>query len=56
VTLFVMLETGEAVRRAVRLGRTSANSVEVVEGLSEGDRIILSDMSQWDEFDRVRLD
>jgi hypothetical protein len=32
------------------------STVEVVEGLEEGDQVILSDMSTWDEFDRVRLD
>ena len=56
IGLFVIQESGEAVRRPVQLGRTSANSVEVLDGLREGDRVILSDMSQWDEFDRVRLD
>lgn len=56
VGLFVILDTGEAVRRVVRLGRASANSVEVLEGLNQGEQVILSDMSQWDEFDRVRLD
>lgn len=56
VGLFVVQENGEAIRRAVRLGRTSANSVEVLEGLEQGDQVILSDMSQWDEFDRIRLD
>lgn len=55
VGLFVIGNEGEAARRIVRLGRTSANSVEVLEGLGEGDQVILSDMSQWDEFDRVRL-
>jgi HlyD family secretion protein len=56
VGLFVINDDGEAVRRTIRLGRTSANSVEVLEGLEEGDRVVLSDMSQWDDFDRVRLD
>lgn len=56
VGLFVIGEDGEAARRTVKLGRTSANSVEILEGLNEGDRVILSDMSQWDDFDRVRLD
>jgi HlyD family secretion protein len=44
-----------ATRVQVRLGRTSVNTVEVVEGLSVGDKVILSDMSAWDAFDRVRL-
>ncbi len=44
-----------AVRVPVRLGRSSFNAVEVLEGLSAGDRIILSEMSRWDNVDRVRL-
>ena len=44
-----------ASRVQVKLGRTSVNTVEVVEGLSVGDKVILSDMSAWDAFDRVRL-
>jgi HlyD family secretion protein len=45
----------EAVRVNVKLGRSSVNTIEVVEGLQEGDQVILSDMSAWDNFDRVRL-
>jgi len=44
------------VRVPVKLGRTSVSTVEVVEGLHEGDTVILSDTSQWDGFDRLRLD
>lgn len=44
-----------AVRVSVRLGRSSFNAVEVLEGLSAGDRIILSEMSRWEHVDRVRL-
>ncbi|HVH50383.1 MAG TPA: RND transporter, partial [Candidatus Bathyarchaeia archaeon] len=46
---------GEAVRVNVKLGRTSVNTIEVLSGLQAGDKVILSDMSQWDNFDRVRL-
>jgi multidrug efflux pump subunit AcrA (membrane-fusion protein) len=46
---------GAADRVAVRLGRTSATEVEIVSGLAVGDRVILSDMSQWDHVNRVRL-
>lgn len=46
----------EAVRVTVRLGRSSVNQIEVLDGLEEGDTIILSDMSQWDDADRVRID
>lgn len=44
-----------AVRVHVELGRTSVNSVEIVRGLSVGDQVILSDMSRWDNVDRIRL-
>ena len=44
-----------ATRVQVKLGRTSVNTVEVVAGLDVGDKVILSDMSAWDAFDRVRL-
>jgi HlyD family secretion protein len=56
VSMFRILENGDAVRTTVRLGRTSVSEVEIVDGLSEGDEVILSDMSAWEEFDRVRLD
>jgi len=46
---------GEAVRVNVKLGRASVNTIEVLSGLQAGDKVILSDMSQWDNFDRVRL-
>jgi HlyD family secretion protein len=39
----------------VRFGRASVNTIEVLEGLREGDRVILSDTSQWDSYDRIRL-
>jgi HlyD family secretion protein len=45
----------EAVRANVKLGRSSVNAIEVVQGLNVGDKVILSDMSAWDSFDRVRL-
>ncbi len=56
VGLFKILEDGEsAVRAQVTLGRSSVSTVEVKGGLVEGEKVILSDMSQWDAFDRVRL-
>ena len=56
VSLFKLLpETDEAVRTRVSLGRSSVNTIEVIEGLQPGDQVVLSDMSQWDAFDRVRL-
>jgi multidrug resistance efflux pump len=44
-----------AVRTSVKLGRTSVKVIEILGGLREGDRVILSDMSQWDQVDRIRL-
>jgi HlyD family secretion protein len=48
-------ETGEASRVQVKLGRSSVNTIEILEGLKEGDQVVLSDMSAWDAFDRLRL-
>ncbi len=45
----------EAERVVVRLGRSSANHVEVLSGLREGDRVILSDTSPFDAHRRVRV-
>jgi multidrug efflux pump subunit AcrA (membrane-fusion protein) len=44
-----------AVRVPVKVGRASVNSIQVIEGLQEGDTVILSDMSRWDNTDRIRL-
>jgi HlyD family secretion protein len=44
-----------AVRASVRLGRGSAGSVEVLSGLNPGDVVILSDMSQYEISERVKL-
>ncbi len=45
-----------ALRVPVKVGRASVNSIQVIEGLHEGDTVILSDMSRWDNTDRVRLE
>jgi multidrug efflux pump subunit AcrA (membrane-fusion protein) len=45
-----------AVRVPVKVGRASVNSIQVLEGLREGDTVILSDMSRWDNVDRIRLE
>jgi HlyD family secretion protein len=39
----------------VKLGRTSVTTIEVLQGLQVGDKVILSDMSAVDNFDRIRL-
>ena len=45
-----------ATRVPVKVGRASVNSIQVLEGLKEGDTVILSDMSRWDAVDRIRLE
>jgi HlyD family secretion protein len=40
----------------VELGRSSVNTIEIVGGLKEGDKVILSDMSRYDNQDRIKLD
>lgn len=57
ISLFKLRTDGqEAVRVPVKVGRASVNSIQVIEGLHEGDAVILSDMSRWDNTDRIRLD
>jgi HlyD family secretion protein len=56
VGLFKVVDDGAAaVRVQVQLGRTSVNTVEIVKGLQIGDKVILSDMSASDNYDRVQL-
>jgi HlyD family secretion protein len=56
VGLFKLTPDGkEATRVNVKLGRSSVNTIEVVQGLNVGDRVIISDMSAWDAHNRVRL-
>jgi len=55
VTIFKVQQNGEAIATKVKLGRASVNTIEVLEGLQPGDQVILSDMSQFDAFDRVQL-
>ena len=47
--------SSEAVRTPVKLGRSSVNSIEIVNGLQPGDQVILSDTSAWDAHERIRL-
>jgi len=54
VVLF-KLQPGGASRIQVKLGRSSVNTVEVLSGLAVGDQVILSEMSNWDAVDRIRL-
>ena len=55
ISLFKCTTDREAVRVPVRLGRSSVSTVEVLEGLQPGDKVILSDMSTYDEYQRVQL-
>jgi HlyD family secretion protein len=55
VTIFKVQPSGEAIATKVKLGRASVNVIEILEGLHPGDQVILSDMSQYDAFDRVQL-
>ncbi len=55
VGLFRLQPDGTASRVPVTLGKSSVNTVEVRSGLNIGDQVILSDMSTWDGFDRIRL-
>lgn len=57
ISLFKLDADGKgAVRVPVKVGRASVNSIQVLEGLHEGDTVILSDMSRNDNTDRIRLD
>src|SRR5438477_12198987 len=47
--------TSDAVRTPVKLGRSSVNSIEIVNGLQPGDQVILSDTSAWDARERISL-
>ena len=57
VSLFrIEADDTHAARTRVSLGRASVNTIEVLDGLQPGDRVVLSDMSTWDQFDRVRIE
>jgi HlyD family secretion protein len=55
IQIFKVLPNGEAIRTRVRVGKVSVNSIQILEGLQAGDEVILSDMSTWDMYDRIRL-
>ena len=56
ISLFKLDGDGrDATRVPVKVGRASVNSIQVIEGLHEGDTVVLSDMSRWDNTDRIRL-
>lgn len=56
ISLFKMLADGSTAERVnVTLGKSSVNTIEVVAGLREGDEVILSDTSAWDNYRKIRL-
>ena len=57
ISLFKLSPDGKYANRApVKVGRASVNAIQVLSGLKEGDTVILSDMSRWDQVDRIRLE
>ena len=56
IGMFVLTPDGtEAVRTSVKLGRNSVSTIEILEGLKEGDRVIISDTSALDSYNRIRI-
>jgi HlyD family secretion protein len=56
IGMFVLTPDGtEAERRTVKLGRNSVSTIEILEGLREGDRVIISDTSALDSYNRIRI-
>lgn len=47
--------SSEAIRTSVKLGKSSVNTIEILNGLQPGDQVILSDTSAWDAHERIRL-
>ncbi len=57
ISLFKLDPSGNyATRVAVKVGRASVNEIQILGGLKEGDTVVLSDMSRWDNVDHIRLD
>ncbi len=56
IGMFVLTPDGsEAIRTTVKLGRNSVSTIEILEGLKEGDRVIISDTAQFDSYNRIRI-
>jgi multidrug efflux pump subunit AcrA (membrane-fusion protein) len=54
--MFVLTPDGsEAERRTVKLGRNSVSTIEILDGLKEGDQVIISDTSPYDSYNRIRI-
>jgi HlyD family secretion protein len=57
ISLFKVDPDGKgAVRVPVKVGQASVDKIQVLDGLHDGDTVILSDMSRWDNFNRIRLE
>jgi len=57
ISLFRLDPAGQyATRVPVKVGRASVNAIQIEEGLHDGETVILSDMSRWDNTDRIRLE
>jgi HlyD family secretion protein len=57
ISLFKLSPDGKtAVRVPVKVGKASVNAIQVIEGLQPGDTVVLSDMSRWDNTDKIRLE
>jgi multidrug efflux pump subunit AcrA (membrane-fusion protein) len=57
ISLFKLTPDGKYANRVqVKVGHASVNAIQVLGGLNEGDTVILSDMSRWDQVDRIRLE
>lgn len=56
IGMFVLTPDGtEAERRSVKLGRNSVSTIEIIEGLREGEQVIISDTAQFDSYNRIRV-
>ncbi len=56
ISLFRLDASGVATRVPVRIGAASVDRVQITRGLKAGDKVILSDTSQWDSYDKLRVE
>lgn len=55
ISVFKTAPDGLAQRTQVRLGKGSVRHIQILDGLREGERVVLSDMSSWDQVDRLHI-